>query len=490
MKSPRNQFHAHTMSETVSQQALDQALRTVLDSDSEDVLAALARLGVQVPPTDNTQPDGNDDPSNALQVTVVPYAPPAAAPATVRAILDHILRNDLGTPFDFTGGVTIDAHSTHKNDGETALFEEGNTITGQLLLNVADWPNALATVWTKPDVWGEQFRRVISNEACVDLALMENVVEPTIAALEVYLATFLTELNRACKYAFGNDFEYAIQLRHECTTETGGRTDFAITLEHSYKGVAVEWSPGGPGIVPWSNADRFFARLRAQTTPAIKNRTDFEAEAASGDWNLEEIGVMEEDSIEARRRFGRWAPCIALHIIEDKMVGFIDPAVFVGTPPDPKAKPKNDARRNRFYIMRQLKRYCTELCCPWITLSDYFDFLTFNIPPSAIETKLVDSVGSFDHISPAPVLTNIFLNTLDANTTGRPRLVLFMAILKRLEAMGLMVPLPAGGGNLISILDPNPLIPATKPTLVVMPAGATPDLNENERTVKDALGIM
>ena len=167
--------------------------------------------------------------------------------------------------------------------------------------------------------------------------MMENVVEPTIAALEVYLATFLTDLNRACKYAFGDDFEYAIQLRHECATETGikmipllsfliltrlftgGRTDFAITLEHSYKGVAVEWSAGGPGIVPWSNADRFFARLRAQTALAITSRTGYEAEAASGTRTVDELAVMEANSIEGRRKFGRWAPCIALHIIEDKV---------------------------------------------------------------------------------------------------------------------------------------------------------------------------
>ncbi|KAH8823789.1 hypothetical protein DL96DRAFT_1615477 [Flagelloscypha sp. PMI_526] len=122
-------------------------------------------------------------------------------------------------------------------------------------------------------------------------------------------------------------------------------------------------------------------------------------------------------------------PAVVLHIIEDKKPGVLAPDAFDPNYQDLKGRKYSNIRA----IVPQLKRYCFEFNCPYISLCDYFSFYEMKIPLGAIESTIID--GDLRRKKAGTKLDNI---QIMADASEPPRKLLFSAVLERLEDMGIV----------------------------------------------------
>ncbi|KAH8823788.1 hypothetical protein DL96DRAFT_237131 [Flagelloscypha sp. PMI_526] len=193
-----------------------------------DLLLALVLLSPPTSPKvtlptapDDTTTDPIDQPSNYIVPNTI-YDEPTEVPKNIGDILSQVHRTDL--PNYFTRETSELA--THETSAHTSyFFGRLNPFVRDDFLYVDAWDRmrVFETPWTKPAAWGSGFqvRRPIHNEACVDVTVTQNVVEPIVACLEVLLDNFLDNLNKQCQEAFGIDFSFSLQVRHETSNFTG-----------------------------------------------------------------------------------------------------------------------------------------------------------------------------------------------------------------------------------------------------------------------------
>ncbi|KAH8823787.1 hypothetical protein DL96DRAFT_1615474 [Flagelloscypha sp. PMI_526] len=383
-------------------------IQSKLKLSVSDLLLALVLLS---PPTlpkasrsnapEDATNDPNDQPANFLVPSTV-YTAPTAPPATIDNILSMPHRTDLPRH-------QIDKVLPTHEASQTAqkFFPHLNDFNIIDFIKVHEWTSVFAKPWTRPDFWGSQTRRVIDNEACVDIAVTQNVVEPVVACLEVFLAPFLEDLNNHCKRFFGDNSFYSLQVRHETgfpkdpeiTENRNGRLDVIITLEPSVDGLAVK-------NLVWTSHTEFLDKIN--------------------------------NALAALAKIGNKLPGIVLHIFEDKKPGVLNPDAF-----DPKYNQKalNGQFRwdtqeyvNVRTILPQLKRYAFELQCPYVTVSDYFSFYMMSIPPEAVDSEYVDKVLTLK----TATLAAILINAERQQDRTVPRKIVFCAVLRRLQDIGVL----------------------------------------------------
>ncbi|KAH8798021.1 hypothetical protein DL96DRAFT_1639711 [Flagelloscypha sp. PMI_526] len=395
------------------------------------------------------QDQSGDDPSNTIQIPdAAPYTDPSK-PQIIGDVLHDPHRVDGATKYRRNVDIVADeTHGKVEDNAPLAKFSTINKVDEIEYFIPQHLDTILETKWTS-DTWPIQMRRVITNEACVDVANTINVVEPVVACLGIYLAPFLIKLNQTLQGVFTTVLEYSIQVRHECPTATGGRSDILITLEYSRGGKIPEMfyflnendnKDNNAGLVHWASAERFGTRLLT----IYNNVKAWKEEAAPLAGNMTLDGRFKYEELQRKiEKATQSLPCLVLHIIEDKKPAVIDTAAFQNPHvQDPQVSAK--AYENVTKILPQLKRYALEYSCPWITLSDYFNYLTFLINPDAVEVSMkviarntnkgIRREVEFQN-KPALALGAIHLAN---RLLGLPRLQIFFAVIARLSTAGVI----------------------------------------------------
>ncbi|KAH8795903.1 hypothetical protein DL96DRAFT_1800410 [Flagelloscypha sp. PMI_526] len=384
-----------------------------------DLLLALLLLSPSTPPKATpplTSDDQDVDPADGPANFVVPpadYVPPQGAPTSINDVLSQRHRTDL--PFNSEADLS-GAHAVSKIAKD--FFNYLNDLELLDFIEVQNLDSILTTPWTKPDVWGSQVRRPITNEGCVDNAMSLNVVEPVVECLQAYLAPFLTSLNALCHEYFSDvgDMSYSIQARYQSTvpSDNKARTDIMITLEWSSPAERLT-----PPALPWNAGDDFLTILQS----AFK-------EAAA----LKKQGSK---SKRTREIMARELPLVVLHIFEDKGPNHLDPEGFTPKYQKKKGPEYNSVRA----IIPQIKQYAEDFCCPYVTVSDYFSFYIMWIRPGARESQRIEK--RFEK-KQNPLHQPIIVNDERDEDRVVPRKLIFGAVIKRLLDMGIVIQTAAG----------------------------------------------
>ncbi|KAH8823641.1 hypothetical protein DL96DRAFT_233963 [Flagelloscypha sp. PMI_526] len=452
---------------------------------SVDVLLALLLLGLPKDQSVNN-PSPEEQPSNTISLPEVPD--PTAAPGKPGTIGDLLGENHLiSGPTKYERKVKMEVNDTHgKRIEDTAILKNFIKVIKPRRLKFGEQKrcNLLLNFRWDRDSWPVQVPRVITNEACVDAANTLNVVEPVVAAIEICLQPFLSKLNSILEVAFDKSFKYSIQVRHECPTATGGRSDILITLEFSLSGKIPDVfyyinesdkKLHKAGDVRWASAERFSARLMEIYEKVVGYRNDIDKGPHK---DFQDDGSHKKQRLKLISREIETAPSLVLHIIEDKVPAVIDRRAFE----DPDSKQRDPdvdvkAYENARAIIPQLKRYTLEYCCPWITLSDYFNYLTFRIDPDAVEARLAIQKKVFSNEYELTILsTNQEPERprLLKNEGNTPRRQIFFAIVDRLYAAGILTYFEGLGG----FLPDNPVDKDGKLALRIVESDVKWDWNE------------
>ncbi|KAH8801909.1 hypothetical protein DL96DRAFT_1823449 [Flagelloscypha sp. PMI_526] len=368
-----------------------------------------------------------DEPSNVIQIPA-PFMQAEVVPLNIGDILRRDNRTDGATIYHRNQPITAEAASEVSVPEDAAKLHRRNRIEVSHYFLEHQYNNIWNLAWNSP-TWPAQLRQIIVNEPCVNAANTINVVASVVAALEMHLGQWLANLNLVLQQVFPASFQYGIQVRHQSPSVKNAKADILITLEFSCNDKSPDTFliPERKSVlrsVRWASAERFGTRL-LDTYQAIQQIIAAQPPGMAG-------------QIEACA-FG--APCLVLHIIENKKPGIIDRMAF--TNPELFQETQN-ASKNVGKILPQLKRYALEYNCPSITLNDYFEYLTFQITPGAIGVSMrrvgTDFLYVPRHGQPSP----IFLR--DVQPIKRPRMQIYIAIIRRLETAGILV---GGMGNLV-----------------------------------------